>query len=85
MTGRVKFFYRLKGFGYIAGDDGKDYFVSYRDIKTTEPFKYLRNESTVEFDIVKQEGRPCGQAVNVIEHLRETEIREVEHEDKKRI
>lgn len=27
LTGRVKFFNEAKGFGFIAGDDGKDIFV----------------------------------------------------------
>ena len=27
LTGRVKFFNEQKGFGFIAGDDGKDIFV----------------------------------------------------------
>ena len=27
MKGKVKFFNKLKGFGFIAGEDGKEYFV----------------------------------------------------------
>ncbi|MBI4919362.1 cold shock domain-containing protein [archaeon] len=27
MKGKVKFFNELKGFGFIAGEDGKEYFV----------------------------------------------------------
>ena len=31
--GTVKFFNATKNFGFIAGDDGKDYFVHANDIK----------------------------------------------------
>ena len=27
MEGKVKFFNNIKGFGFIAGEDGKEYFV----------------------------------------------------------
>lgn len=27
MKGKVKFFNEMKGFGFIAGEDGKEYFV----------------------------------------------------------
>ncbi|MGV8142182.1 MAG: cold-shock protein [Candidatus Pacearchaeota archaeon] len=27
MKGKVKFFNETKGFGFLSGDDGKDYFV----------------------------------------------------------
>lgn len=32
MSGRVKFYSRKKGYGFISGDDGRDYFLSYQDI-----------------------------------------------------
>ena len=32
-SGTVKFFNRLKHFGFIAGDDGKDYFVHLSGLK----------------------------------------------------
>jgi CspA family cold shock protein len=33
VEGTVKFFNDTKNFGFIAGDDGKDYFVHRNDIK----------------------------------------------------
>jgi len=32
MNGNVKFFNRTKGFGFIAGEDGKEYFVHQSDL-----------------------------------------------------
>ncbi len=32
MNGNVKFFNNMKGFGFIAGEDGKEYFVHQSDI-----------------------------------------------------
>ena len=32
MTGRVKFYNCKKGYGFIAGDDGRNYFLSYQNI-----------------------------------------------------
>ncbi|MDD4447176.1 MAG: cold shock domain-containing protein, partial [Methanothrix sp.] len=33
VNGTVKFFNRVKSFGFIAGDDGKDYFVHVTGLK----------------------------------------------------
>lgn len=33
VTGTVKFFNMKKGFGFISGDDGKDYFVHSTGLK----------------------------------------------------
>ena len=33
MKGKVKFFNKMKGFGFISGEDGKDYFVHQTDLK----------------------------------------------------
>ena len=32
MNGTVKFFNEMKGFGFIAGEDGKEYFVHSSDL-----------------------------------------------------
>ena len=33
VTGTVKFFNRTKNFGFITGDDGKDYFIHVSGLK----------------------------------------------------
>lgn len=32
MTGRIKFYNRKEGYGFISGDDGRDYYISYQNI-----------------------------------------------------
>ncbi len=55
MTGKIKFFDWKKGFGFIAGDDGKDYFVGYGGMikmsKARTNQKVQVNEPVI-FDIV---------------------------------
>lgn len=40
MKGTVKWFNTQKGYGFIVGDDGTDYFVHYSNIKVSE-FRHL--------------------------------------------
>ena len=47
MEGDVKFFNRKKGFGFISGDDGKDYFVHFSAVT---PGVFLRDNDRVSFD-----------------------------------
>ena len=67
MVGKVKFFNRVKGFGYIVGDDGRSYFVSHRDIKGDEPFKYLMDGCQVSFEVLVEPQKKEDRAVNVTE------------------
>ncbi|MCD8110157.1 MAG: cold shock domain-containing protein [Clostridiales bacterium] len=48
MRGTVKWFNRSKGFGFITGEDGKDYFVHYSEIDG-EGFKNLDEDEEVTF------------------------------------
>ncbi len=47
-SGTIKFFNKQKGFGFISGDDGTDYFVHFTDV---EDQKILNQGDTVDFDI----------------------------------
>ena len=60
MKGTVKFFNERKGFGFIAGEDGKEYFVHQTGLKEGVT---LRENDSVEFDV--EEGDRGPKAVNV--------------------
>ena len=47
MKGNVKFFNEQKGFGFIAAEDGKDYFVHISDVDNQE---VLNQNDEVTFD-----------------------------------
>jgi len=50
MEGKVKFFNNLKGFGFITGNDEKDYFVHTSGLIDGVR---LNNEDAVVFDVEK--------------------------------
>lgn len=62
MKGTVKFFNEMKGFGFIAGEDGKEYFVhkSGLDEGTT-----LRENQAVEFDVEQGDRGPKAVRVKI--------------------
>ncbi|MBT3297788.1 cold shock domain-containing protein [archaeon] len=60
MKGTVKFFDTTKGFGFIAADDGKEYFVHQTAIGEG---MVLRENDAVTFDV--EEGDRGPKAVNV--------------------
>ncbi len=62
MQGKVKWFNKEKGFGFIEREDGNDVFVHFSAIQQ-DGFKTLQEGETVEFDIV--EGPKGLQAANV--------------------
>ncbi len=47
MEGKVKFFNRTKGYGFITGDDGQDYFVHHTALNRGT---FLRENDRVSFD-----------------------------------
>ena len=50
MEGTVKFFNRKKGFGFISGEDGKDYFVHFTALPQGT---FLRDNDKVSFEAVE--------------------------------
>ncbi len=60
MKGTVKFFNAMKGFGFITGDDGKDYFVHQTGLKAGI---VLNENDQVKFDVEQGDRGP--KAVNV--------------------
>lgn len=63
MEGTVKFFNRIKGFGFINGDDGRDYFVHFSAV---EEGKYLNENDRVSFDALEDEKGLKAQNVKLI-------------------
>lgn len=60
MEGTVKFFNVMKNFGFIAGDDGKEYFVH---VTGLQPGVRLYEGDKVTFEV--EEGDKGPKAVNV--------------------
>lgn len=63
MNGKVKWFDPQKGYGFIAGEGGKDVFVHYSAI-SGDGFKTLDEGEEVEYEIVQGPHGP--QAANVV-------------------
>jgi len=60
MKGKIKFFNAMKGFGFVAGEDGKEYFVHKSAL--AEGLSLKENDA-VTFDV--EEGDKGPRAVNV--------------------
>lgn len=63
MLGKVKWFNKQKGYGFIEQEKGQDLFVHFQSI-VGEGFRTLEEGQAVEFDIVQ--GPRGEQASNVI-------------------
>ncbi|HMK42722.1 MAG TPA: cold-shock protein [Dissulfurispiraceae bacterium] len=61
-NGTVKWFNESKGFGFITGEDGGDYFVHYSSIQGSG-FKSLAEGQAVSFDV--EQGPKGPKAINV--------------------
>jgi CspA family cold shock protein len=62
MKGKVKFFNMLKGFGFIAGEDGKEYFVHKSGL---EAGVELKENDEVTFEVEQGEAGKGPKAVKV--------------------
>jgi len=60
VTGTVKFFNRTKHFGFIAGDDGTDYFVHSSGLK---PGVSIDEGDKVSFEVVAGDRGPKAEKV----------------------
>ncbi|MGD0951960.1 MAG: cold shock domain-containing protein [Methanotrichaceae archaeon] len=60
VNGTVKFFNRVKSFGFIAGDDGKDYFVHASGLN---PSVTIDEGDKVTFEVVEGEKGPKAEKV----------------------
>ncbi len=63
VDGTVKFFNRAKNFGFIAGDDGKDYFVHVTGLK---PGVAIVEGDKVSFDVIEGEKGPKADKVEKV-------------------
>lgn len=67
MKGTVKRFNKLKGFGFITSEDGKDAFFHFSEI-VMEGYKTIDEGAKVEFDLVETEkGLQAHNIVKLIE------------------
>ena len=64
MQGTVKFFNSGKGFGFISGSDGQDYFVHFSAIQG-DGHKSLAESEAVQFDLEEDERTGKTRACNV--------------------
>jgi len=61
--GTVKFYNEIKRFGFIAGDDGKEYFVHESGLKEGTR---LREGDKVSFEVVEGEKGPKAEQVEKV-------------------
>ena len=61
MKGKVKFFNETKGFGFIAGEDGKEYFVHSTGLN---PGTSIAKDDSVTFEIEQGDKGPKASKVS---------------------
>ena len=78
MNGTVKWFNAKKGYGFIIGKDGNEYFVHYSKIVSDKKYKALKNGNDVTFDIETSEDKTM--AINV-KALPNTNVKEINEDE----
>lgn len=66
LKGKVKWFNKDKGFGFITSEEGKDYFVHFSGI-LGEGFKNLEENQTVNFEVEEGAKGPIAVKVSVVD------------------
>lgn len=66
MTGKVKMFNKEKGYGFIHGEDNKDYFFHYSAL-IMEGFKAIAEGTNVTFEVESSEKGPRAASVKTAE------------------
>jgi cold shock protein len=65
MNGTVKWFNAQKGFGFITGEDGKDVFAHFSQIKS-EGYKSLEEGQKVTFDVTQGPKGPQAENIKAV-------------------
>lgn len=73
MEGKVKWFNKRKGFGFIEGEDGTDYFVHFTAL---DKGTFIREDDKVSFDVAETDKGK--QAQNVVLLQKGSEIKNEE-------
>ena len=65
MEGTVKWFNSTKGYGFITGEDGTDYFAHFGEIQM-EGFKKLVENQSVTFEVGAGEKGPVAKDIKAV-------------------
>jgi len=72
MKGRVKWFNKEKGYGFIKIDEEDDIFIHYSNINMPG-YKVLNQDQLVEFDLIKTDKGNQAKNIKILEELQTIE------------
>lgn len=67
MKGTVKTYFKDKGYGFIHGEDNRDYFFHYSAIVTDDPYKAAEQGEHVEFDCKESDRGPRAENIKKVD------------------